>query len=166
MRIVVLGGGVVGVTTAYQLQNDGHDVALIERQPQVAAETSWGNAGMIAPGHSFVWSSPRAPMILLKSLVLKDQALRFKLSADPRLYSWSWLFLMECTAAKAWRNTLLKHRLAAYSQTVLRDVLADEDIDYDRNDRGIVYFHRSQQALDKGVEHMKLLESEDRKSVV
>ncbi|TIT25765.1 MAG: FAD-dependent oxidoreductase, partial [Mesorhizobium sp.] len=52
MRIVVLGGGVVGVTTAYQLQNDGHDVALIERNAQVAAETSWGNAGMIAPGHS------------------------------------------------------------------------------------------------------------------
>jgi len=160
MRIVVLGGGVVGVTTAYQLQNDGHQVALIERQPQVAAETSWGNAGMIAPGHSFVWSSPRAPMILLKSVLLKDQALRFKFSADPKLYTWSWLFLMECTAAKARRNTLLKHRLAAYSQTVLRDVIADEDIDYDRNDRGIVYFHRSQQALDKGVEHMKLLESD------
>lgn len=160
MRIVVLGGGVVGVTTAYQLQKDGHDVVLLERQPQVAAETSWGNAGMIAPGHSFVWSSPRAPMILLKSLLLKDQALRFKFSADPRLYTWSWLFLMECTAAKARRNTLLKHRLAAYSQTILREVIADEDIDYDRNDRGIVYFHRSQQALDKGVEHMKLLESD------
>ena len=160
MRIVVLGGGVVGVTTAYQLQSDGHEVVLIERQAQVAAETSWGNAGMIAPGHSFVWSSPRAPMILLKSLLMKDQALRFKFSADPRLYTWSWLFLMECTAAKARRNTLLKHRLAAYSQTVLREVIADEDIDYDRNDRGIVYFHRSQQALDKGVEHMKLLESD------
>ncbi|MBV9246602.1 MAG: FAD-dependent oxidoreductase, partial [Methylobacteriaceae bacterium] len=60
MRIVVLGGGVVGVTTAYQLQNDGHDVVLIERNSEVAAETSWGNAGMIAPGHSFVWSSPKA----------------------------------------------------------------------------------------------------------
>ena len=120
MRVIVLGGGVVGVTTAYQLQKDGHEVVLLERQDQVATETSWGNAGMIAPGHSFVWSSPRAPMILLKSLVLKDQALRFKLSADPRLYSWSWLFLLECTAEKARRNTLLKHRLAAYSQSVLQ----------------------------------------------
>ncbi len=160
MRVIVLGGGVVGVTTAYQLQKDGHEVVILERQPLVAAETSWGNAGMIAPGHSFVWSSPKAPMILLKSLVLKDQALRFKLSADPRLYSWSWLFLMECTAQKARRNTLLKHRLAAYSQSVLHEVVADEQIDYDRNGRGIVYFHRSQQALDKGVEHMKLLESD------
>ena len=118
MRIVVLGGGVVGVTTAYQLQKDGHDVVLLERNSEVASGASWGNAGMIAPGHSFVWSSPRAPMILLKSLILKDQALRFKFSTDPRLYSWSWLFLMECTSEKARRNTLLKHRLAAYSQTV------------------------------------------------
>jgi D-amino-acid dehydrogenase len=160
MRIVVLGGGVVGVTTAYQLQKDGHDVVLLERNSDVASGASWGNAGMIAPGHSFVWSSPRAPMILLKSLILKDQALRFKFSADPRLYTWSWLFLMECTSEKARRNTLLKHRLAAYSQAILKQVVADEAIDYDRNDRGILYFHRSQQALDNGVKQMKLLESD------
>jgi D-amino-acid dehydrogenase len=160
MRIVVLGGGVVGVTTAYQLQKDGHDVVVIERNSEVAAEASWGNAGMIAPGHSFVWSSPKAPMILLKSLFFEHQALRFKFSADPRLYSWSWLFLMECTPEKARRNTLLKHRLAAYSQTVLKEVVADEAINYNRSERGILYFHRDQQALDRGVEHMKLLESD------
>ena len=160
MRVVVLGGGVVGVTTAYQLQKDGHEVVLLERNAEVAAGTSWGNAGMIAPGHSFVWSSPKAPMILLKSLFLRDQALRFKLSTDPRLYSWSWLFLMQCTSEKARRNTLLKHRLAAYSQRVLGEVVADEALDYDRNQRGIIYFYRSQQALDAGVEHMKLLEAD------
>ena len=160
MRIVVLGGGVVGVTTAYQLQQDGHEIVVLERNGEVAAGTSWGNAGMIAPGHSFVWSSPKAPMILLKSLFLRDQALRFKLSTDPRLYSWSWLFLMQCTSEKARRNTLLKHRLAAYSQEILRRVVADEALEYDRNQRGIVYFYRSQQALDAGMEHMKLLESD------
>lgn len=165
MRIIVLGGGVVGVTTAYQLQKDGHEVVLLEKNAQVADEASWGNAGMIAPGHSFVWSSPKAPMTLLKSLVLKDQALRFKLSADPRLYGWSWQFLMECTAAKAKRNTLLKHRLAAYSQAVLQEVIGEEDLAreklaYDRNDRGILYFHRSQQALDAGIANMRLLESD------
>ncbi|MCB4767393.1 D-amino acid dehydrogenase [Ancylobacter sp. Lp-2] len=160
MRIIVLGGGVVGVTTAYQLQRDGHDVVLIERNAEVADETSWGNAGMVAPGHSFVWSSPKAPMTLLKSLVLKDQALRFRLSADPRLYAWSWQFLMECTAAKARRNTLLKHRLAAYSQQVLHEVIGGEELAYDRNDRGILYFHRSQQALEAGIANMRLLESD------
>ncbi|HEV3044016.1 MAG TPA: D-amino acid dehydrogenase [Roseiarcus sp.] len=160
MRVVVLGGGVVGVTTAYQLQKDGHEVVLLEQRDNVAAGASWGNAGMIAPGHSFVWSSPKAPMILLKSLAMKDQALRFRLSADPRLYTWSWLFLKECTKAKARRNTLLKHRLAAYSQTVLAQVVAEEAIEYDRNARGILYFHRSQAAFDRGVAQMRLLEGD------
>ena len=56
MRVLITGGGVVGVTTAYQLLRDGHEVVLLERQDNVARETNWGNAGMIAPGHSFVWS--------------------------------------------------------------------------------------------------------------
>ena len=158
MRIVVLGGGVVGVTTAYQLQRDGHEVVIVERRGELAAGASWGNAGMIAPGHSFVWSSPRAPMILAKSILFRDQALRFKFSVDPRLYAWTWGFLKECTAAKARRNTLLKHRLAAYSQSVLQSVVAEEAIAYDSNRRGILYLHRSRQALEAGVEHMKLLE--------
>jgi D-amino-acid dehydrogenase len=157
MRVLVMGGGVVGVTTAYQLLRDGHEVVLLERNADVALETSWGNAGMIAPGHSFVWSSPRAPMILLKSLVLKNQALRFRPSLDPRLWGWSLKFLAECTETKARRNTLRKHQIAVYSQRVLHETLAHETIEYDRNDRGILYFYRDQKSLDAGVEHMQLL---------
>ncbi len=157
MRVVVMGGGVVGVTTAYQLLHDGHEVVLLEKNPDVALETSWGNAGMIAPGHSFVWSSPRAPMILLRSLVLKNQALRFRPSLDPRLWSWSLKFLAECTEAKARRNTLRKHEIAVYSQRMLHETLAAEHIDYDRNDRGILYFYRDQRSLEAGVAHMQIL---------
>src|SRR5262245_64338015 len=135
-----MGGGVVGVTTAYQLQRDGHEVVLLERNADVALDTSWGNAGMIAPGHSFVWSSPRAPWILLKSLVLKNQALRFRLSADPRLWTWSLKFLAECTAEKARTNTLRKHQIATYSQHVLHQTLAAETVEYDRLAQGILYF--------------------------
>jgi D-amino-acid dehydrogenase len=157
MRILIMGGGVVGVTTAYQLLKDGHDVVLLERQDGVARETSWGNAGMIAPGHSFVWSSPRAPWIMLKSLFRKNQALRFRFSTDPRLYSWSLKFLAECTDAKARRNTLRKHQIAQYSQRVLHNVLAAESLDYDRNTRGILYFYRDAAALEAGVAHMQIL---------
>jgi D-amino-acid dehydrogenase len=160
MDVLILGGGVVGITTAYQLQKDGHAVTVLEQAPQVAEGASWGNAGMIAPGHSFVWSSPAAPGILLKSLFLKDQALRFRLSADRHLYAWSLRFLLECTAEKARRNTLLKHRLAVHSQSVLRQVVADEGIDYDRTAAGILYFHRSRQALEQGARNMRLLESD------
>jgi D-amino-acid dehydrogenase len=157
MRVIVLGGGVVGVTTAYHLQNDGHEVVILERRPGVAEETSFGNAGMIAPGHSFVWSSPKAPGMLLRSLYRRDQPLRFRPSADPRLWSWSLRFLAECTEEKARANTLRKHQLAIYAQQVLRETLAADRLDYDRNTRGILYFHRDQAALDRGAAHMQIL---------
>ena len=160
MRILVMGGGVVGVTTAYQLQRDGHEVVVVERNGLTASGTSWGNAGMIMPGHSFSWSSPMAPMILLKSLFLKDQALRFRLSADPRLYYWTSLFSRQCMPESARRNTLLKHRLAMYSQKVLERTLGEEPIDYDRDRGGILYYHRSKRALEVGIARMKLLEAD------
>ena len=77
MKVLILGAGVIGVTTAYRLLKDGHEVEA----------TSAGNAGLIAPGHSHAWASPGAPGILLKSLFKKHQALRFKFRADPRLYT-------------------------------------------------------------------------------
>src|SRR5690606_18308291 len=83
-----------------------------------------------------------------------------RLSADPQLYLWSLRFLGECTAEKARRNTLLKHRLAVHSQAVLQQVVAAEGIDYDRTAAGILYFHRSPQALAKGVQTMRLLEAD------
>ncbi len=159
MHVLILGGGVVGITTAYQLLQDGHEVTVLEQEKEVAESTSWGNAGMIAPGHSFVWSSPAAPKILLKSLFVKNQALRFRLSADPHLYGWSMRFLMECTAEKARLNTLRKHRLATHSQSVLRDVVTREAIVYDRTTSGIIYFHRNKTALETGIRNMRLLES-------
>ncbi|MEE8535376.1 MAG: FAD-dependent oxidoreductase, partial [Kiloniellales bacterium] len=87
-----MGAGVVGVTTAYQLLKDGHEVVVLERREAAGLETSWGNAGMVAPGHAFAWSSPAAPLILLKSLLSKNQALRFRPRADLQQWSWSLLF--------------------------------------------------------------------------
>ncbi|MGE0846948.1 MAG: FAD-dependent oxidoreductase, partial [Flavobacteriaceae bacterium] len=160
MRVVVLGGGIVGVTTAYQLARDGHEVVLLEKREAVAEETSWGNAGMIAPGHSFVWSSPRAPMILLKSVFDPDQALRFKPSLDPRLWMWSLRFLAQCTAARARRNTLIKHRLCVYSQQVFRETAAETGIAFDRVSRGILYFYATEEGLAGGVARMKILQDD------
>ena len=157
MRALVMGGGIVGVTTAYQLLEDGHEVVLVERREGPALETSWGNAGMIAPGHSFAWSSPQAPMILLKSLFAKNQALRFRPSADPRLWSWSLLFLRQCTEERARINTLRKHRLCTYSQKIFHETLASNDMQFDQISRGILYFHRTQESLERAVRHMQIL---------
>ena len=152
-----MGAGVVGVTTAYELIKDGHEVVVLEGREAAGLETSWGNAGMVAPGHAFAWSSPAAPLILLKSLLSKNQALRFRPRADLQQWSWSLLFLRQCTHERARINTLRKHRLCLYSQAVLHETLADCHIDYDRIDRGIVFFYRSAESLERGVAHMQIL---------
>ena len=129
----------------------------MERRAGPALETSWGNAGMIAPGHSFAWSSPQAPMILLKSLFARNQALRFRPSVDPRLWTWSLLFLRQCTEERARINTLRKHCLCTYSQKILHETVASNDLHYDQISRGILYFHRTAESLERAVRHMQIL---------
>ncbi|HEV3178389.1 MAG TPA: D-amino acid dehydrogenase [Stellaceae bacterium] len=158
MQIVVLGAGVVGVTTAYQLAKDGHEVTVIDRQPIAANETSFGNAGMIAPGHSYTWASPKAPGILFRSLFQRDQALRLSLRADPQMWAWCLKFLRNCTAERARVNTLRKLKLCQYSQAILKETVAETSIEYDRNTRGILYLYRDQASFEAGVEHMKILQ--------
>src|SRR5919198_3748992 len=86
--VVILGAGIIGVTTAWALAKEGRRVTVVERHKEAACETSFANAGLVAPGHALTWASPRAPKILLKSLFRSDQALRLKPSADPRMWIW------------------------------------------------------------------------------
>ena len=81
MRILVLGGGIAGVTAAYFLARDGHAVTLVEEQEGVGRDASAANAGIIAPGHSFAWASPKAPAMLFRSLLGGETAIRVR----PRL---------------------------------------------------------------------------------
>ncbi len=157
MRVLVLGGGVIGVTTAYELLKDGHEVTLVEREADVALGTSFANAGMVAPGHAFAWASPRAPKVLLRSLWRNDQALRFRFHTDPAFWRWSLRFLGECTAEKARLNTTRKHRLCVYSQAVLGEVAAETGVQFDAIQSGLLYFHRSPQTFEAGVRNMTIL---------
>ena len=106
MKTLVLGGGVVGVTTAYFLARAGHEVTVVEEKDALGLEATGGNAGIIAPGHSFAWASPRAPRMLWQSLRGAETAIRVRLTPDLRLYTWGLRFLRECTAERARRNTL------------------------------------------------------------
>jgi D-amino-acid dehydrogenase len=158
MRVLVMGAGVVGVTAAWQLLEDGHEVTVIDRQAEAASETSFANAGLVAPGHAFAWASPKAATTLLKSLFRKDQPLRFRLSAEPAFWRWSLQFLAQCTSERARRNTRIKHRLCRYSQAALQDVVARTGIAYDGMHNGVLYLHRSQASLDRGAANMQILE--------
>ena len=157
MKTLVLGGGVVGVTTAYFLARAGDEVTLVEQQEALGLEATGGNAGIIAPGHSFAWASPRAPQMLWQSLRGAETAIRVRLSADPQLYAWGLRFLRECTSARARRNTLIKLRLCQYSQTVLNDLVRSEGIRYHAITKGAIYLHRDPAELEAGIKKMALL---------
>ena len=157
MRILIMGAGLAGVTAAFELLEDGHDITVIDRQPGPARETSFANAGLVAPGHAFAWGSPKAPKILLKSLFQADQPLRYRFRVDPAMWRWSLKFLCECTAEKARINTARKHRLCRYSQLALQDVVARTGVVYDGERKGLLYLYRKQESFDQGVSNMQIL---------
>lgn len=157
MKTIVLGGGVIGVTTAYYLAQEGHDVVVVEKQDRLGTDATGGNAGLIAPGHSFAWASPAAPKMLLASLRGEATAIRVKPRLDAKLVSWGLQFLRECTPARAEANTLVKLNLCLYSQAQLNELADAERIEYEQVQKGAVYLYRSQQDLDAGVKKMDLL---------
>ncbi len=166
MKTLVLGGGVVGVTTAYFLAQAGHEVTLLEEKGALGLEASAGNAGIIAPGHSFAWSSPRAPGMLVRSLRGDETAIRVRLSADPHLYTWGLRFLRECTPARARRNTLTKLRLCQYSQRVMNELVQKEGLEYDAITKGALYLYRNPAELEAGIKKMALLAEHGQKQEI
>jgi D-amino-acid dehydrogenase len=166
VKTLVLGGGVVGVTTAYFLARAGHEVTLVEEKDGLGQEATGGNAGIIAPGHSFAWASPRAPRMLWQSLRGAETAIRVRLTADPRLYAWGLRFLRECTSERARRNTLIKLRLCQYSQSVLDEVVRTEGIEYHAIHKGALYLHRDPAELEAGIKKMALLAEHGQKQEI
>lgn len=157
MKVMVLGAGIAGVTTAYELARDGHEVTVIDREAGPADFTSYANAGLFAPGHSYAWSSPAAPGILMKSLWRNDQALRFRPNLDPQFWSWMWKFWNQCTAERAALNTTRKVRLSTYSQSVFHETVAATGIAYDGRQGGVLYFYRSPERLKAAAAKSKIL---------
>lgn len=157
MRVLVLGGGIAGVTAAYFLARDGHEVELVEALDGVGRDASGANAGMIAPGHSFAWASPKAPGMLVRSLVGLETAIRVRPRLDPHLVTWGLRFLRECTSSRARANTLVKLRLCQYSQGVMTDLVGVENIEYHAVHRGALYVYRKPRELETGIRRMALL---------
>lgn len=157
MKVIVLGAGVMGVITAYELAEDGREVVVVERNAGVAEESSFGNAGIVAPGHAYAWASPRAPLMLLQSLWRDDTALRFKFSLDPKMWLWSLRFLVNCTAARNRANTLVKLGLCMYSRDRLKALRLATGIAYHETTRGTLYLYRGGHHLEAAIANMALL---------
>lgn len=148
MKVIVLGAGLLGVTSAYFLRQHGHEVTVIDRQATPAAETSFANGGQISVSHAEPWANPSAPLKVLKWLGKEDAPLLFRIRADMRQWLWGLQFLRQCTPARTRHNIEQIVRLGTYSRDTLQALRRDIGIEYDERAQGILHFYTSQKEFD------------------
>ncbi|QGZ63744.1 D-amino acid dehydrogenase [Paraburkholderia acidisoli] len=141
MRVCVLGGGVIGVTTAYALAREGHEVTLVERHADVARETSHANGGQLSYAYVAPLADPGVLAKLPRMLMSRDAALRFVPQLDLHQWRWCLAFLRACTRARSRQSTAALLALGFLSQRLMHEVVAREalDFDYVRNGKLVVY---------------------------
>lgn len=140
MKVVVLGAGVVGTTSAWYLARAGHEVTVVDRQPDAGLETSFANGGQISVGHSEPWANPGAPLRVLRWLGREDAPLLFRPQAHVAQWMWGLRFLLECLPGRAHRNTAHAFRLSFYSRVMLNELRRETGIEYEQATRGILQF--------------------------
>ena len=152
MKVVVLGAGIIGVSTAWHLLERGHEVTVVDRQPGAAMETSFANAAQISVSYCEPWANRDAPLKALKWMFRDDAPLLFR----PRLpfgegwqqWRWGLQFLAQCNDAAFERNVQQLVALGAYSHAALKDAVRATGIEYNRLERGIAHYYTEQKSFD------------------
>jgi D-amino-acid dehydrogenase len=148
VKVLVLGSGVIGVTSAYYLARAGHEVTVVDRQPKPALETSFANAGEVSPGYSSPWAGPGVPVKAIKWLLMRHGPLVIWPKLDPVMWIWLLKLLRNCTEARYAVNKSRMIPIAEYSRDCLRALRAETGIHYDERSRGTLQLFRKQAQLD------------------
>jgi len=158
MRVLVLGSGVVGTASAYYLARAGFEVVVVDRQPAVAMETSFANAGQVSPGYASPWAAPGVPLKAMKWLLQRHAPLAIKLTGDIDQYLWMAQMLRNCTAARYAVNKERMVRLSEYSRDCLDELRAETGIAYEGRQLGTTQLFRTQAQLDAAAKDIAVLE--------
>lgn len=158
MHIIVLGAGIIGVTTAYYLNKSGHQVTLIDRGSEVANETSYANAGQLSFGYTTPWAAPNIPLKALKWLGKEHSPLIIK--PDGSLFQLKWLAQMatNCTHSAYTRNQSRMMRISEYSRAMFQQFEQEENIDFEQRHLGTLHLFRDETAFRQHQRHMDVLE--------
>ena len=148
MKIIIVGAGIIGVSTAWHLLELGHEVTVVDRQPDAAMETSFANAGQISVSYCEPWANRDAPLKALKWMFRDDAPLLFRPRLDWQQWRWSLLFLSQCNDTAFERNVQQLVALGAYSHSALKDVVSATGIAYQRLERGIAHYYTDQKSFD------------------
>ena len=148
MKTIVLGAGIIGISTAWHLRERGHEVIVVERQPGAALETSFANAGQISVSYCEPWANREAPLKALKWMLDKEAPLLFRPQLDWQQWRWGLKFLAQCNDAAFERNVQQLVALGAYSHRALKELVHSTGIEYHRLERGIAHFYADQKSFD------------------
>ena len=132
MKIAVIGAGIIGITTAYEMAVDGHEVTVFERRGAAAEETSFANAGVVAPGSVTPWAAPGMPGKVLGNLLSRHAAVKLSLPLSGGDLAWMWKWWRACKLETYLANRARLRRLAFYSRSRLHHLTAELQLDYDR----------------------------------
>lgn len=158
MKIVVLGSGVIGITTAWYLAQAGHEVTVVDRQPSAAMETSFANAGEISPGYASPWAAPDIPRKAVRWLMMKHAPLIIRPTFDRHMVTWLAGMLRNCTAHRYAVNKARMVRLAEFSRDRLIELRGATGIDYAERSMGTLQLFRTQAQLDGVAKDIEVLE--------
>ncbi|GGO87304.1 D-amino acid dehydrogenase [Marinobacterium nitratireducens] len=157
MRILILGSGVVGVTSAWYLARAGHEVTVVDRQSAAAMETSYANAGQVSPGYSAPWAAPGVPVKAIKWLMQDLAPLMIKPTLDYNFYQWTSKMVANCTEGKYQINKGRMVRIAEYSRDCLKALREEVEIDYEHRTNGTLQLFRTQKQVDGAAKDIKVL---------
>ncbi|MDM5181561.1 D-amino acid dehydrogenase [Massilia sp. DJPM01] len=158
MRVVILGSGVIGVTTAYYLAKAGHDVTVLDRQPGPALETSFANAGQISPGYASPWAAPGIPLKAMKWMLQRHAPLSITPDGTTFQLKWMWDMLRNCTADRYAVNKERMVRLAEYSRDCFKTLREEAGISYESRQRGTMQLFRTEQQFASAEKDIKVLQ--------
>ncbi len=160
MKVIVLGAGVLGVTSAWYLARAGHEVTVIDRQPGPALETSFANAGEVSPGYSSPWAAPGVPLKALKWMFQRHAPLVIQPRLDWQRISWMARMLANCTSAAYATNKSRMVRLAEYSRDCLDELRSETGIQYDQRMQGTLQVFRKAEQMDAAGKDIEVLRAD------
>ena len=156
MHILVLGAGLVGVSSAWYLREAGYEVSVVDRQPAPAMETSFANGGQISTSHAEPWANPATPLKVLRWLG-EDSPLLWRLRADAAQWAWGLRFLRECAPGRTRANIVAILRLALYSRALLKELRPALGLEYDQKECGILHFYTDEAEFAHAIPQAELM---------
>lgn len=155
MHVCVLGGGVIGVTTAYYLARDGHRVTVLDRREGVGLEASFANGGQLSYSYVAPLAQPSILPSLPSLLLMRDSALRFAPRLDCQQWRWLLAFLRACRKEVASQTTAHLLALSLYSRSLLHALVGEEALDFDYKRNGKLVVFRSREAFEQAQRQME-----------